>query len=356
MSIIATGASMHGERHSAWAKVFISVLKIVGAALIAAFTAIFTQYLLRAKLGGALEIRWVPDSGHIVVCGLGNVGFRLVNELTEMGERVVAIDAKDDGQFIATVRRKGVPTFIGDATVVEVLRQVRAADARAVIAATSNELANLEIALLVREMSAKTRVVVRLTEPEFAEAVREAADIRQAVSVPAIAAPAFAAAVFGDRVHSLVTAAGRTLVVVEIVVNPDEPHLIGKSLRALTLDYGMLPVGLAGSREPHLKVGDRVTVVAELPNFERFIRREPIPKTSSVVIDSYPIPARELLVTLVRMVRPCELAEAEAAVTQSFTLTSGLTHGEAQELVERVAREKVVARIVVTNDPGMYET
>lgn len=354
VSIITTSAGMRGERYPDWLKVFISVLKLVGAALIAAFTAIFTQYLLRAKLGGALEIRWVPDGGHIVVCGLGNIGFRLVNELTEMGERVVVVDNRDDGPFVATVRRKGVPTFVGDATVVEVLRQVRAGDAKAVIAATSSELANLEIALLVREMNPNPRVVVRLTDPEFAEAVREAADIRHAVSVPALAAPAFAAAIFGDRVQSLITAAGRTLVVVEIVVNPDEPHLIGKSLRALTLDYHLLPVALAGSREPHLKVGDRVTVVAELPHFERFIRREPIPQNASTVIDSYPIPARETLVALVRTLRSCEQAEAEAIVTGSFTLSSGLTRGEAQELVERVAREKVLARVVVTHEPGMY--
>ena len=89
---------------------FLAVLKIAGAALIAAFTAIFTQYLIRAKLGGALEVRRVPDGGHVVVCGLGNIGYRLVMELTAMGERVVAIDKVADNPFIATVRRGTLPT------------------------------------------------------------------------------------------------------------------------------------------------------------------------------------------------------------------------------------------------------
>ena len=142
---------------------FLSVLKLAGAALIAGFTAIFTQYLIRAKLGGALEVRRVPDSGHVVVCGLGNVGYRIVMELTAIGERVVAIDKVADNPFIATVRRKGVPTFVGDATLPEVLKQANAATAKAVIAATSSELANLEIALLVREANPKQRVVVRLS-------------------------------------------------------------------------------------------------------------------------------------------------------------------------------------------------
>jgi Trk K+ transport system NAD-binding subunit len=352
VSVVATGAEMHGEDKPSWAKIFLSVLKLSGAALIAAFTAILTQYLIRAKLGGALETRWVPDGGHVVVCGLGNVGFRLVTELTAMGERVVAIDRAGDSPFTATVRRNGVPTFVGDATLVDVLKQVRAGDAKAVIAATSSELANLEIALLVREMNPNARVVVRLNDPEFAEALREAADIRLAMSIPALAAPAFAAALWGDRVHTLVTAAGRTLVVLEISIEPDEPFLVGRSLRAVSLDYRLLPVAFAGRdlstvRDHRLQVGDRVTVVAELPDMERFIRRAAVPATSSVVIDAYPPVAKESLVTLVRVKRNCSQEEAEAALTATpCTVASGLTRGEALELVEQVTREKATARIM----------
>jgi Trk K+ transport system NAD-binding subunit len=351
VSLVATGAELHGERHPEWAKVFLSVLKISGAALVAAFTAIFTQYLIRARLGGALEVRRVPDSGHVVVCGLGNIGYRLVNELTQMGERVVAIDMANVNPFIATVRRKGVPTFVGDATVAEVLKQVRAGSAKAVIAATSSELANLEIALLVQEMNPQQRIVLRLNDPQFAEAVREAADLRYAMSVPALAAPAFAAALFGDRVQTLFTTAGCTLVVIDVIVEPNEKFLEGKSLRALVLDYRLLPVvanGRAASelKAYRLKVGDRVTVVAELPELERFIRREVVPATYSVVVISYPIPAREYLITLVRATKHCTQDEAELVLkTIPFTLTTGLTRGEGQELVEQLTRESVSAQV-----------
>ena len=43
-------------------------------------------------------------------------------------------------RFVATVRRLKVAVIIGDATVSEVLRQARAATARAVIAATKHDL------------------------------------------------------------------------------------------------------------------------------------------------------------------------------------------------------------------------
>lgn len=283
VSLAATGSDMGGENRPEWAKAFLSVLKLLGAALIAGFTAIFTNYLIRARLGGALEVRRVPDGGHVVVCGLGNVGYRCVEELAAIGERVVAIDRTNDNPFIATCRRKRVPTFVGDATIPEVLRQAQAHTAKAVIAATPSELANLEIALLVRELNPGRRVVVRLSDPQFAEAVRDAAQIRHAVSVPTLAAPAFAAALFGDRVRTLIPAAGRTLAVVEFAVQESDPVLAGKTLRAAVTEYRFVTLAV-GNRDPQsalddaLKPGDRVTVIVELNDLERLLRRDVSPR------------------------------------------------------------------------------
>jgi Trk K+ transport system NAD-binding subunit len=352
VNIVATGSELHGEDRPEWAKVFLSVLKLAGAALVAGFTAILTNFLIRARLGGALEARRVPDGGHVVVCGLGNVGYRLVQELTAMGERIVAIDIASAGPFLETVRRTGVPVFVGDATVPEVLRQARADSAKVVIAATSSELGNLEIALLVREMNPKQRVVVRLSDPQFAEAVRDAADIRNAMAVPALAAPAFAAAVYGDRVQALVTAAGRTLVVIDLLVNDAEDHLNGRSLRALALDYSLLPVALAGHdltalRGYRLKVGDKLTAVAEMHDFERLLRQQSPPAVHRVEVESLPASAREVLLPLVQALRHASPEEAVAVLDGGpFTLAEGLTLGEARELLEQLEREKVTARVV----------
>ena len=298
VTIVATGSELHGEDKPGWAKVFLSVLKLAGAALVAGFTAILTNYLIRARLGGALEMRGVPDGGHVVVCGLGNVGYRCVEELLAIDERVVAIDRTHDNPFVMTARRLGVPTFIGDATLAEVLRQARADTAKAVIAATSSELANLEIALLVRELNPDQRVVVRLSDAQFAEVMREAANIRYAASIPSLAAPAFAAALFGDRVQTLITAAGHSLIVVELLVQDDDPCLNGQSLRAAVVDYRFLPVALDGLdpaevSERRLKPGDRLTAVAELPDLQRLLRREPAPPDRSVTLAWFPLTAKD---------------------------------------------------------------
>src|SRR5260370_11648104 len=143
ISLMATGADMkEDELDEDWQKVFASMLRITGAALMAAFTAIVTNYLLRAPLGGALEGRRIPDSGHVVVCGLGNIGFRVVEELVKSDERVVVIEQARDSRFVATARRLGVPVLRGDATVRQGLRQANVSQSPAVITATTDDLIN----------------------------------------------------------------------------------------------------------------------------------------------------------------------------------------------------------------------
>ncbi|MFO0850849.1 MAG: NAD-binding protein [Gemmataceae bacterium] len=354
--VIATGADLSVTNPDPWAKVFLSGLKIAGAALLAGFTAIFTQYLVRAKLGGAFEVGRIPDGGHVVVCGLGNVGFRCVEELVRLGVPVVAVDKAADNPFAATVRRMGVPVVVGDVTVPEVLRQTRAETARAVIAATSSELANLEVALLVREKNPDQRVVVRLTDPDFAQAVREAANVKLAVSVPNLAAPAFAAALYGDRVHTLVSVGGMTLAVVELVVQPNDPCLHEVSLMAAMVDYRFLPVGVSG-REPfagsgiptgyRLKAGDRLTAVLALPDLERLLRREPAAAEWAVEVEVTPRLTTAGLIPVIRTARGCSQTEAEELLKKpAFTLATGITRGLAEELAALVARERAVGRVV----------
>ena len=359
--VVATGSDLPGADQPGWVKVFVSGLKLAGAALVAAFTAILTQYLIRAKLGGALEARRIPDGGHVVVCGLGNIGFRCVLELVRLGRPVVAVERVTDSPFAATVRRMGVPVVVGDATVREVLRQARA-DAGAVIAATESELANLEIALLVREMNPAARVVVRLTDPDFADALREAAGIKLAVSAPAVAAPAFAAALFGDRVHTLLPVGGRTLAVVELTVQEGDAGLYDRPLAAGMVDYGFLPVGVAG-QEPFAaagiprayrpRAGDRLTVVVDLPDLERLLRREVAPKAWAVEVAAHLATGTGGLVPVVRAARGCSQEEAERLLREPrFVVAGGLTRGEAEELLVRVTRERATARVVPAGGVG----
>lgn len=355
ISLMATGADMHMEDlESDGLKLYASFLRIVGAVLTAALTAIIANFLLRARLGGALEVRRIPDSGHVIVCGLGNIGFRVCEELVSYGERAVAIEKATDGRFVATARRLGVPVIVGDATVREVLRQAHTPAARAVIAATNNELGNLEIALLVRELSPAQRIVVRLSDTSLAETLREAAGIRLALSIPALAAPAFVAALFGDRVQSVFLFAGRTLVAVDLVVAEQDSLFLGRPLQALARDYRFLVAGyfpadkaLTGQgTSPRLAAGDRLTVIMELPDLERLLRREDLPHQFAVEVHGFPLPTRSWVAQLLRARQGLGPEAAEEALNHlPICLESGLTRGEAEELLALLRREKVLAEM-----------
>ena len=245
ISLMATGADMRGDEfdRDAWQKGFISLLRLVGALLTAAFTAILTNYLVRAHLGGALEVRRIPDSGHVVLVGLGNIGFRVLEELVKLGERIVAIERDRDNPFIATARRLGAAVIIGDATVPEVLRQAHAAEALSILAVTQNELTNLEIGLLVREMHPKKRVVVRLADTQLAQLLREAANIRLALSIPELAAPAFIGALAGDQMRTVLVVEGRQFAVVDLVIGSADP-LIGRPVAEVAAEHRLLPIAL----------------------------------------------------------------------------------------------------------------
>ncbi len=350
ISVMATGADMHEkELPEGWQKVFVSAMRIFGAALIAAFTAIITNYLLRARLRGALEIRRIPDSGHVVVCGLGNVGFRVVEELLKYDTRVVVVEPQRDGRFMAAARRLNVAIIIGDATVQEVLRQAHVATARAVVAATNHELANLEIALLVRELNPQQRVVVRLNDPRLSETLRVAANVRLALSLPALAAPAFVAALFGDRVQTVFLVNGQLLAVLDLVVPPEDSFLKGQTLRTLAIDYGLVPVSLrqaesanhTNQMDQRLATGDRLTVIVSFADLNRLLRRQRVPADWTVEVIGGTSPAKPLLMQLLRD----QGLSPDAADSKPVRVGGLLTRGQAEELLGQLAREGVKAHL-----------
>jgi Trk K+ transport system NAD-binding subunit len=283
LSIMSVGGNLHEEDYpTAGTKLFVSVLRVTGVALMGLFTAIVTNYLLRARLGGALEAARIPDGGHFIVCGLSPIGYRVVEELIAGGEQVVVIEMDPANRFVATVRRLRAAMIIGDATVGEVLRQARASEARAVVAAMHQDLVNLEIALLVREQKADQRVVLLMADPQLAQMLRDAANVRLAVSVPTLAAPAFVAGLYGDRVLSVFLVRDRLLAVIDLVIQENDP-LVNQAVKAVSADYRLLPAAVipANGAPPEqplsasLAAGDRLVGIIAIPDLERLLRRRP---------------------------------------------------------------------------------
>jgi Trk K+ transport system NAD-binding subunit len=360
ISVISTGSELGGDQYEGWGKMFVSFLKMFGTVLVAAFTAIFTNYLLRARLGGVLEVRRIPDSGHVVVIGLGNIGYGVVEELCQLNERAVVVERDANNHFIPSCRRKGVPVIVGDATVRETLQQARVKQARAVIAATSTDLGNLEVSLLVAELNEKQRVVVLLSDSVLAETARSAARVKMAVSLPELAAPAFVAGLLGDRVLSMFLIRGQMLAVVELAVHANADSLSGRSLRSLAIDYRLVPVAVIGpdnaerafSVAYRLAEGDRLVAIASIPDLERVTRRAPVAAEWSVEVTAFPISARETLALQARALRGMTAEETDTLVKEPpFVIADRQTRGQAEELLAALQREKVSARTVNPTSP-----
>lgn len=363
VSVMATAADMKADRDQEELKLYIVFLRLVGIILTAALTALLTNYLVRARLGGALLASRIPDSGHLVVCGLGNIGLRIVEELRRLGSPVVVIEKSASNPHLAAARSQKAIVLIGDACQKETLGRAHASRAKAVIAATSNDLVNVEIALLARDLNPKQRVVLRLDDPLLADAMRTVAPIRHALAVSALAAPAIVAALYSERILCLFTCRQRLMVALELVATAEgTPHLIGQVVRVASVDGGFVPIHLdpAGRRTEtvdlmshRIQVGDRLTLILPLTELERLLRPKPAARDFSVVVEGFPLPMKEWLAQLYRTLNETDSAAAQAAVEQlPLTLKAGLSRGEADALVAQLRREKVAARRVEAAAPS----
>jgi Trk K+ transport system NAD-binding subunit len=207
---LLTGASLPAQIDTAAAntalRVYAIFLSLVGAAIVAVVYAFITDALIRSRLLQTLGRRTVPGGvhDHVIVAGLGSIGYRIALGIAARGVPVVAVEVSDDGRFVSPTRAAGIPVFIGDARHPEVLEQLHLDTARAIVAATSDDLVNLSAALNARALRPDLRVVVRLFDPDFAVRVQQGFKIRFTRSVSQLAAPAFAAAAIGSEVIATV--------------------------------------------------------------------------------------------------------------------------------------------------------
>jgi voltage-gated potassium channel len=131
-------------------------------------------------------------NNHVVVCGIGHVGYRVTEELCRLGEDVVALEQDEGDAFVETIRALGVPVHIGDARRDELLVKVGVARAKAIVCATGDDLANLEIALDAKRMNPNVRVVMRMFDQRLAGKVGGALELDESFSTSALSAPLIA--------------------------------------------------------------------------------------------------------------------------------------------------------------------
>ncbi|MDR3614545.1 MAG: TrkA family potassium uptake protein [Candidatus Obscuribacterales bacterium] len=173
---------------------------------------------------------------HVIVCGLGNVGVRVVQHLKQFNEDVVAIESNPDARFVSEVASYDVPVLFGDVRDASLLEQAAVVKAKAIIAVTDNDLANLEAALTAREMNAKIRIVIRMFDQKLAKKVQNFMGIEGAYSSSARSSRLFAqAAISGDILDSF-EFGGTVINAMQLMIESESP-MVGHPIDDLRNEY-----------------------------------------------------------------------------------------------------------------------
>jgi Trk K+ transport system NAD-binding subunit len=167
--------------------------------------------LMASKRRGEKEWMRVMAStyrDHVVVCGLGRLGIRVLEELQSAGTSVLGIEKDENGRFLPHARQLGVPILVGDMKDDEVLVQAGIRYARAIVIATNDDMGNLEVALDSRRLNPQIRVVMGLFDQSIAAKIANAFLVDVAFSASTLAAPMVAAMSLGTKALSSSLIAG----------------------------------------------------------------------------------------------------------------------------------------------------
>jgi len=156
---------------------------------------------------------------HIVLVGLGHLGFRVAQKLHAMGESVAVLEVKLGTHTTAAAREMGIPIIQADARQPGSLESANIKDARTIILASQEDAMNLQIALKARSLNPKIQVVIRIFDEDFAHALQEQFGFI-ALSATEMAAPVFAAAAAGADITNPISVEGQLLGLARITIKP----------------------------------------------------------------------------------------------------------------------------------------
>ncbi len=259
-------------------QVLFFLIPILGLAVVAEGLLRFGSALLNKQARGQ---KWQVAmastySNHVIVCGLGKLGYRVILQLLKFGRDVVGIEVDPECRFVEKVRALGVPLIVASARRPESLSQAGVERADAIIPATNDELTNLDIALNARELNPKIKVVMRVFDADLAEQMEKGFDIHTAFSTTAVAAPIFAAAAMRVNIEHSFYVGDQLLNLSEVNIVPGS-QLAGWCLEKLEAELDLSVVCYHGQdlTDLHplpdlcLAVGDKVLVLASLDTLER---------------------------------------------------------------------------------------
>ncbi len=135
----------------------------------------------------------------VIVCGLGQVGFRVARLLAQTGHQVTAVSLEVREEFEYQLVDLGVVIQKGDARADRSLKEAGIVGADAMIACTDDDLTNVEMALDARRLHPGLNIVARIFDQGLATRLEQTGIISRALGTSVVAAPLFATAAAGTE-------------------------------------------------------------------------------------------------------------------------------------------------------------
>jgi Trk K+ transport system NAD-binding subunit len=208
-------------------------------------------------------------SSHVIVVGLGHLGFRVIKHLATLGRETAVIELAPDAELSSAAQALDVPVIQGDATREPALNAAGVDRARAIVLCTQNDSLNLQMALKARALNPKIEVVLRIFDQDFAQHLTQHSGFH-AYSAAAMAAPMFAAAAAGIDVTSPLVVDGAAMSLARFTVGQGS-LLVGKTVAEVERDCDVSVVLVSRGQERRfhpegsraLAAGDHLAVLGD---------------------------------------------------------------------------------------------
>lgn len=109
---------------------------------------------------------------HVIVCGYGLVGEKIVDILLQHNIEIVVIDM--DRAKLDVLDQRGVKTIVGDATSSKILRAAGIEKAKAIAVAMDDDAKNLFAVITAKSINEKIIIATRANDEFLREKLREA--------------------------------------------------------------------------------------------------------------------------------------------------------------------------------------
>ena len=239
----AGGKEEVAENAASYIKIFTAIMMIVGAGVIGICYALINDFVLGSRFRQTLDAARIPRKNHYVVCGLGGLGIQIARQLHHQGHEVVVIESDPKNRFLRAARVLRIPVILEDASISSTLKAVNIKQAASIIAVTSADTTNLEIALTAKAITPHIKTVVRSGDPQFAQSMQEVFEFDCVLSPAELATHSFVAAALGGRILGNGMTQDLLWVALATMITPNHP-LCDRIVRDVASEADFVPLYL----------------------------------------------------------------------------------------------------------------